>query len=46
MPFLAPTFDNADPLLTPSFYLHHQEANQHPASGILFADISSYLKLI
>jgi len=40
MPFLAPTPDDADPLLalalSPCFYLHHVEAaDQDPASGSL-----------
>jgi len=40
MPFLAPTLDNADPLvalvITLGFYLHHVEvADQDPASGSL-----------
>jgi len=39
MPFLAPTFDNADPLfplvITPGFYQHHIEMEyQDPDSGI------------
>jgi len=40
MPFLAPTLDNANPLvsvvITPGFYLHHVEVtDQNPASGSL-----------
>jgi len=43
MPFLAPTLDNADPLLdlmiTPGFYLHRLEmADKDPASDSLQAD--------
>jgi len=40
MPFLAPSLDNANPLIalvmTPGFYLHHVEVeDQDPASGSL-----------
>jgi len=43
MPFLAPTLDNAEPLIalviTPGFYLHHVKvADQDPACGSLPSD--------